>query len=121
ACGVTEAEDASGSGRQTADRGGRRGVEWGGGVGVLVGVAAPPLLATTAAGAAVGGLVGRFVNRRVESQMHDRIGENLPPGTAGIIALFDDEQRLAVERALPGALAQALVQTDRKGGRALHD
>ncbi len=53
--------------------------------------------------------------------MHDKIGENLPPGTAGIIAAFDDEQRLAVEQALPGALAKSLVQTDKKGVKALKD
>ena len=53
--------------------------------------------------------------------MHDKIGENLPPGTAGIIAAFDDSQRLAVEQALPGALAKSIVQTDKKGLKALKD
>jgi arylsulfatase len=105
--------------QQTADHRGRRGVEWGGAVGVLVGLAAPPLLATTAAGAAVGGLVGRFVNKRVETQMHDELGENLPPGTAAVIALFDDDQRLAVEQALPGAMGKSIVQSDKKGLEAL--
>ena len=54
-------------------------------------------------------------------QMHDKIGENLPPGTAGIIAAFDDSQRLGVEQALPGALAKSIVQTDKKGLKALQD
>jgi uncharacterized membrane protein len=44
----------------TADHLGRRGMGWGGGVGVLVGLFAPPLLAATAVGAAAGGLVGKF-------------------------------------------------------------
>lgn len=116
---ITRSEDGTVNVRQTADHRGRKGVEWGGGVGFLVGLAAPPLLAATAAGAVAGDLVGRFVNHRVETQMHDEIGENLPPGTAGIIALFDDDQRLAVERALPGALAKSIVQTDKSGVRAL--
>ena len=118
---ITRDEDGTVNVRQTADHRGRRGVEWGGAVGVLVGLAAPPLLATTAAGAVAGGLVGRFVDKRLEAGMHDTIGENLPPGTAGIIAVFDEEQRLAVEQALPNALAKSVVQTDKSGVRALKD
>ena len=118
---ITHAEDGAVNVQQTADHRGRKGVEWGGGVGFLVGLAAPPLLAATAVGAAAGGLIGRFVDHRVETQMHDKIGENLPPGTAGIIALFEDEQRLAVEQTLPGALAKSIVPTDKKGTRALKD
>jgi arylsulfatase A-like enzyme len=49
---VTHAEDGTVAVAQTADHRGRKGVEWGGAVGVLVGLAAPPLLAATAAGAA---------------------------------------------------------------------
>src|SRR5215831_6757004 len=116
---ITHAEDGTVSVQQTADHRGRKGVAWGGGVGFLVGLAAPPLLAVTAAGAAAGGLVGKFVDHRVETEMHDKIGENLPPGTAGIIALFEDDQRLAVEQALPGALAKSIAQTDKKGTAAL--
>src|SRR5262244_3090982 len=82
---ITHAEDGSVSVRQTADHRGRKGVEWGGAVGLLVGLAAPPLLATSAAGAVGGGLVGRFVDHRVEAGIHDKIGEHLPPGSAGII------------------------------------
>src|SRR5512144_444737 len=59
---ITHHQDGTVSVRQTADHRGRKGVEWGGAVGVLVGLAAPPLLATTAAGAVAGGLVGRFVD-----------------------------------------------------------
>ena len=118
---ITHAEDGSVTVAQTADHRGRKGVEWGGAVGVLVGLAAPPLLAVTAAGAVAGGLIGKFVDKRLETEMHDKIGENLPAGTAGIIAAFDDSQRLAVEQALPGALAKSIVQTDKKGLKALKD
>ena len=118
---ITHAEEGAVIVRQTADHRGRKGVEWGGAVGFLVGVAAPPLVAATAAGAAAGGLVGRFVDKRLETELHDKIGENLPVGTAGIIALFEDEQRLPVEQALPGALAKSIAQTEKKGVRALKD
>jgi arylsulfatase A-like enzyme/uncharacterized membrane protein len=118
---VTHGEDGSVNVHQTADHRGRTGVEWGGAVGVLVGLAAPPLLAATAAGAVVGGLAGAFVDKRLETGLHDTLGEKLPPGTAGIIAVFDDGQRLAVEQALPGALVKSIVQTDKTGIRALKD
>ena len=118
---ITRAEDGAVSVQQTADHRGRKGVEWGGTVGILVGLAAPPLLAATAAGAVAGGIVGRFVDKRLESGMHDKIGENLPPGTGGIIAVFDDSERLAVEQLLPNALAKSVVQSDKKGIRALKD
>jgi arylsulfatase A-like enzyme/uncharacterized membrane protein len=118
---VTHVADGSVQVQQTADHRGRKGVEWGGAVGVLVGLAAPPLLAATAAGAVAGGLVGRFVDKRVETQMHDKLGASLPVGSAAIISVFDEEQRLAVEQALPGALGKSLVQTDKKGVRALQD
>jgi arylsulfatase A-like enzyme/uncharacterized membrane protein len=118
---ITHAEDGSVSVRQTADHRGRKGVEWGGAVGVLVGLAAPPLLAATAAGAAAGGLIGKFVDKRLETEMHDKIGENLPVGSAAIITAFDDEFRLAVEQALPGSPAKSLVQTHKSGIRALKD
>ena len=118
---VTHAEDGSVSVQQTGDNLGRKGMGWGGGVGVAVGLFAPPLLATAAVGAAAGGVVGKFVHHRVDTQMHDKIGENLPPGSAGIIAVFDDGQRLAVEQALPGALLRSVVQSDEKGMKALKD
>src|SRR6516165_3004348 len=51
--------------------------------------------------------------------MHDKIGENLPVGSAAIIAAFDDEFKLAVEQALPGSPAKSVAQTDKEGIRAL--
>ena len=114
---VTHAKDGSVNVQQTGDNLGRKGAAWGGGVGLAAGLAAPPLLAAAVAG----GIIGKLVDRRVETGIHDKIGENLPPGSAGIIAVFDDSQRLGVEQALPGALARSVVQTDKKGMRALKD
>src|SRR5262245_14434916 len=61
---VTHAEDGSVSVQQTGNHRGRKGAGWGGGVGVAVGLFAPPLLATAAVGAAAGGLVGKFIDHR---------------------------------------------------------
>ena len=118
---VTHATDGSVAVRQTADNRGRKGMGWGGGVGLAVGLFAPPLLASVAVGAAAGGLTAKFVDHRLENEIHDRIGEQLPPGTAGIIAVFDDDHRLEVERSLGGALAYSVVETDKRGMAALKD
>src|SRR5205823_14008399 len=45
---------------ETGDHLGRKGVKLGGGVGLAVGLLAPPLLAATAVGAAAGGVAGKF-------------------------------------------------------------
>ena len=118
---VTHAQDGSVSVRQTGDNLGRKGLGWGGGVGLAVGLFAPPLLASVAVGAVAGGVIGKFVDHRVEQDIHDKIGENLPPGSAGIIAVFDDEQRLGVELALSGALLRSVVQGDKQGTAALKE
>ena len=118
---VTHAQDGSVAVRQTGDNLGRKGMGWGGGVGLAVGLFAPPLLASVAVGAVAGGVIGKFVDHRVENEIHDKIGENLPPGSAGIIAVFDDAQRLGVEQALAGALLRSVVQGDKKGTAALKE
>jgi arylsulfatase A-like enzyme/uncharacterized membrane protein len=106
---------------QHGDHLGRKGLGWGAGAGVVVGLFAPPLLGSVVVGGVAGGLIGRFTDRRLAAGIHDKVGENLPPGTAGIIAVFSDEYRLAVEQALPGALAKSVAQTDKSGVAALKD
>lgn len=97
---VTRAEDGTVGVRQTGDDRGRKGAGWGGGVGLAVGLFAPPLLASVAVGAVAGRVIGGFVDHRVQHEIQERIGENLPLGSAGIIAVFDDDQALAVGQAL---------------------
>jgi arylsulfatase len=118
---VTHTEDGAVSVRQTGDHRGRTGVGWGGGVGLAVGLFAPPLLASVAVGALAGGVISKFVDHRVEQEIHEKIGENLPPGSAGIIAVFDDEQRLGIEQALTGAMIRSVVQGEKKGTAALKE
>ena len=94
---------------------------WGGGVGVLVGLAAPPLLAATAVGAAAGGIVGKFAEHKVASGLEAGLGEKLKPGTAAIIAIIDEEHRLAAEQALGGSPAKSVAPMDKHGLRGLKD
>lgn len=94
---------------QTGDHRGRRGMGWGGGVGVLVGLAAPPLLAAAAVGAAAGGVLGKLVDHQLESGLGQGLGANLKPGMAAVIAIVDTEDRLAAEQALAGSPAKSVA------------
>ena len=83
---ILVAKDAAGK-VVLADTGnhlGRKGAGWGGGVGVLVGLFAPPLLASVAVGAAAGGIVGKFAGSKVTEAIQEKVSESLKPGTAVI-------------------------------------
>ena len=114
---VEKEADGSVNVTQTGDHLGRKGMGWGGGVGIAVGLAAPPLLAATVIGGAVGGGLGKFMKHKEEAGLREGLGEKLPPGTAAIVAIIDDEDRLAAERALSGAVAKSVAPMDGKGVR----
>jgi len=116
---VAHDKDGNVSIEETGDHLGRKGMGWGGGAGVLVGLFAPPLLASVAVGAAAGAVVGKFANHKLTSGIKDKLGEGLPLGSAAIIASFSDDQRLAIEQALPGSLMKSLVQSDEGGMKEL--
>ena len=75
--------------QETGDHLGRKGAKAGAGVGLVIGLFAPPLLAATAVGAAVGGLAGKFARHRARAGIGDKLDDALPPGTAGIIAIYE--------------------------------
>jgi len=98
------------------DQLGRKGAVRGAGVGLAVGIFAPLLLPSlVATGAVTGGLVGKFAEYRLKSGLGEKIGEKLPPGSAGIIAVFPTEHRLAIEQALVGSPAKSVVISDDSG------
>ena len=99
--------------KQAGDHLGRKGMEWGGGVGAVVGLIAPPLLASVVVGGAIGGLVGKFAKKKEESGLEAGLGEKLPPGTAAIVAVVDGEDRLMAERALGGTPARSVVSMEK--------
>jgi arylsulfatase A-like enzyme/uncharacterized membrane protein len=115
---VTHDADGNVTVAQHGDDLGRKGLGWGAGAGLVVGLFAPPLLGSVVLGGAAGGVIGRFAEKKVQAGM-EQLGEQLPPGTAGIITVFDDQHRLAIERALPGSPAKSVAQTDKDGVRAL--
>jgi arylsulfatase A-like enzyme/uncharacterized membrane protein len=114
---ILVARDAEGK-AVVADTGnhlGRKGAGWGGGVGMLVGLFAPPLLASVAVGAAAGGVVGKFAGSKVTAAIQDKVSQALKPGTAVLIGVFPAEQRLVVEQSLPGSPLKSVVESDDKG------
>ena len=117
------AHDADGQVRvtQTGDHMGRKGLGWGGGVGLVVGLFSPPLLGSIVVGAAAGGLIGTFAKHRVDSGIEKDLGDKLKPGTAAIIAVVDDDDRLAAERALADLPAKSVAQLDKRGLGELKD
>ncbi len=99
----------------TGDHLGRKGLGWGAGVGVVVGLFAPELLASVAVGAVGGAIVGRFAEHKIKTGLHDKLGQALPAGSARIIAIFDDEYRLAIEQAMADAAMRSVVEADKIG------
>ena len=81
---------------ETGDHLGQKGAVAGGGVGLVVGLFAPPLLAATAVGAGVGGIAGKFARKRLEAGIGEKMDDALPPGSAGIIAIYEHEDADAV-------------------------
>jgi arylsulfatase len=103
----------------TGDRLGRKGAGWGGGVGLVVGLFNPPLLASVAVGAAAGGIVGKFADHKLKSGLESKIGDALKAGTALVITVIESASRLPAEEALPGSPAKSVVELDDDGVRDL--
>src|SRR6476619_903006 len=97
---------------ETGDHLGRKGAKLGGGVGLVVGLFAPPLLAATAVGAAAGAVTGRFAKHRLESGIGEKMDAALPPGSGGVIAVYDSAGAPAVENALANAVRKSVARID---------
>ena len=97
---------------ETGDHLGKRGAKLGGGVGLVAGLFAPPLLAATAVGAVAGGVAGKFAKHRLESGIGEKMDAALPPGSAGIIAVYDADGSDAVSGALTNAVRTSVAQID---------
>ena len=68
---------------QTGDHLGRKGLGWGGGVGLVVGLFSPPLLASIVVGGAAGGLAGRFAEHKEKGRAPPAEPQPSRRGSAG--------------------------------------
>jgi uncharacterized membrane protein len=116
---VTVDADGTAAVKETGDHLGRKGLEIGGGVGLAVGLFAPPLLAATVVGGAVGGVIGKFTRHKVESGLEEKMGAALPPGSAGIIAIYDRAKTDTVNTTLASAVRKSVAQVDGGGAKEL--
>jgi uncharacterized membrane protein len=105
--------------QETGDHLGRRGAEAGGGAGLVIGLFAPPLLAATAVGAAAGALAGKFARHRVQAGIGDKLDDALPPGTAGIIAIYEHSGADVVASTLANAIRTSVAQIDKASAKEL--
>ena len=104
---------------ETGDHLGRKGMGWGGGVGLLVGLFAPPLLAVVAVGAAAGALVGKFAKNKIAGTLEGGLGQNLKPGQAAILAIVEEGDRLTAEQALADSPAKSVAVMEEGGTKGL--
>jgi arylsulfatase len=105
--------------KETGDHLGRKGAKLGGGVGLVVGLFAPPLLAATAIGAAGGAVLGTFAKHRLESGIAEKMDAALPNGSGGVIAVYDSPGAEAVGKALANAVKTSVAQIDGAGAKEL--
>jgi uncharacterized membrane protein len=105
--------------KETGDHLGRKGMAVGGGVGLVVGLLAPPLLASVVVGGAAGALAGKFARHRVESGLAEKMGTALPPGSAGIVAIYDRGKTTIVDATLTSAVRKSVAHVDGGGARKL--
>jgi len=116
---VTNDADGQVAITETGDHLGRKGLEIGGGVGLVVGLLAPPLLASVVVGGAAGGLAGKFARHRVESGLEEKMGAALPPGSADVGAIYDRAKADTVDATLPSAVRKSVAHIDGGGARKL--
>jgi uncharacterized membrane protein len=116
---VTEDADGTVTVEETGDHLGRKGLEIGGGVGLVVGLLSPPLLASVVVGAAAGDLMGHFAKHRIESGLGDKMGAALPPGSAGVVAIYDRGKADTVDATLANAVKKSVAQVDSGGAKQL--
>jgi uncharacterized membrane protein len=75
----------------------------GGGVGLVVGLFAPPLLAATAVGAGIGAVLGHFTKKHEEKEMGVELDEYFPPNSSAVVVVIDNKYLDRVEKALTGS------------------
>ena len=106
---------------ETGDHIGRKGAKLGGGVGLAVGLFAPPLLAAGAVGAAAGALTGKFAKHRIESGIGEKMDAALPKGSGGVIVVYDSDGASAVDAALANAVMKSVGHMDGSSAQELKD
>jgi uncharacterized membrane protein len=72
----------------------------GGGLGLVVGLFAPPLLAATAIGAGIGALLGHFTKKHEEKKLGVELDQYFPPNSSAVVVIVDNKYLDRVQNAL---------------------
>ncbi len=72
----------------------------GGGIGLVVGLFAPPLLISTAIGAGIGAILGHFTKKHEEKELGVDLDEYLPVDSSAVAVVVEDTYLDRVEAAL---------------------
>ena len=97
----------------------REGAEGLGAVGLAIGLAAPPLLATTAIGAALGAGAGKLLHHKTADKLGEQAGETIPLGGAGLIVVFSRSEAEKVEPAVTRAVQQVKGEAEGRHVKAV--
>jgi uncharacterized membrane protein len=87
----------------------------GGGIGLVVGLFAPPLLAATAIGAGIGAVLGHFTKKHEEKELGADLDEYFPPNSSAVVVVVDYKYLDRVGAALTKAdknISKAIDQDD---------
>ena len=90
-----------------------------GGVGLVVGLAAPPLLAATVIGAAAGGVLGKAASSKVKSGVEEQAAQTIPWGGAGLIVAYPRSSADEVDQVVTHALKKVVGEAEGKKVKAL--
>ena len=89
------------------------------GVGFVVGLFAPPLLAATAIGAATGAVGGAALHRKIGSGIEKMAEETIPIGGAGLIVAYPRSAAAKVEPTVTRALQKVVGEAEGNHVKAL--
>ena len=92
----------------------RKGAEALGGVGLIVGLFAPPLLIATAVGAVVGGALGDLAHHEVKKKIEQQAFDTIPFGGAGLIVAYPRSSADRIDQAVSRSLKKAVGEADGK-------
>lgn len=87
--------------------------------GLVVGLFAPPLLGAMLVGGVVGGLLGKLAKHHDEKGIAKDVEAVIPPGTSGVVAVFEEIWVTEVERHLAKADKKAVKEADKQTAKEL--